>query len=734
MTGGGTGVEGQPVPEAGRTNLPIRLSSFVGRRREMAQVKRMLAASRLLTLTGAGGCGKTALALATAAELQGEFPDGVWLVELATLDDPRLVAHATARALGLRDDRVRSLEVMLAEFLRTKRLLLVLDSCEHLGEGCARLAGRLLGSCADLRILATSREPLRCEGEITWVVPSLSLPDLRGELSPQRLAESEAVGLFVDRARATLPEWALGDHNAAAVARVCRRLDGIPLAIELAAARVRVLPVEEIAARLDDDFALLSGGSRTALPRHQSLKATVDWSYGLLSEEARAWFRRLGVFAGSFTLDAAAAVCGEDDGRRTTDEGQGTRPHPNPLPEGEGSTAVHRPPSSLDLLSELVDKSMVVAGPSGQGTVRYRLLEPLRQYARGLLVERGEAAATQRRHAAYYAALAEAIEPILRAPAPTGLAQRTWFDRLAVEYDNLRAAFRSAVEGVDAEAAARLVRALWWYWLVRGHPSEGVQRLEEALAGEVGKAPVFRARALLSVFLLTFGVGEPERARELAMESLALSRQLGDRQTVAETLLRLGGFESYLSNHEEAKALTAESLTLNRALGNRQAIGTSLGHLGVVTLFSGDLSGRADFEEGLAILEEVGDQLGMGHILEGSAQVANYRGDHVRAAALAAAGLAQFRDLGDTRGAAACLEIMAAAACSQGRPEQAAPLFGAAEGLLEGVGADLNDSWRGKSARYVAGVRAALGEDAFAAAWAAGRQMTLEEAMDLAGT
>jgi predicted ATPase/DNA-binding SARP family transcriptional activator len=712
----GTPAREEAASEPPRTNLPARLSSFVGREREIAQIGRMLAKARLLTLTGTGGCGKTALALAAAADLLGAFPDGVWLAGLAALEDPALVPQAVAQALGLREEPGRPLDTALADHLHARRVLLVLDNCEHLAEACATLADRLLRACPELRILATSREPLRSEGEMTWVVPSLSLPDPRREASPESLAESEAVRLFADRAGAVLPGWGLGSENAEAVVRVCRRLDGIPLAIELAAARVNVLAVAEIAARLEEDFVLLAGGNRTALPRHQSLRATLDWSYGLLTEAAQAWFRQLGVFAGSFTLEAAAAVCASGE-------------------RGAGSAEQSESGLALDLLSELVNKSMVVAEPSGRGTVRYRLLEPLRQYARGLLVERGEAPAIRRRHAAHYAALAEGIEPYLMEPAGSGLDQRTWFDRLEAEHDNLRAALRSALEGEDPETALRLSGAIAFFWFGRGHYSEGLRGLEEPLVRDTGAPAELRAKAAYGAALLRLGAGDPERGERWAREGLALYRQHGDTRRVAMGLHMLCMIVGSRGDFEGAKVLISESVALSRALGDRRNVGASLASLGIAKQALGDPEGASDLEEGLALLREVGDHTAVGTALENAGYLACLQGDFARAAALGTRGLAQFREMGENRGAAAgCMELTAITAQVQGRAERAARLFGAAEALRKAAGSAMFNAWQGEYERHVAAVRAALGEEAFATAWAMGRQMSAERAMEYAAT
>jgi len=383
-------------------NLPRQLTSFIGREREMAEVKRLLTTTRLLTLTGSGGCGKTRLALQVAADLVEEFANGVWLVELAALTDPALVPQAVASALGVREEPGRPLLATLSDYLKAKRLLLLLDNCEHLVAACAYLAEALLRACPHLRILATSREALNIAGETVWRVPSLSLPDLLHLPSVEHLTQYEAVRLFIERALISRPDFVLTSQGAPSVAQVCHRLDGIPLAIELAAARVKVLSVEQIAARLDNRFRLLTSGSRTALPRQKTLRAAIDWSYDLLSETERMVLRRLSVFAGGWTLEAAEAIC----------VGEGIEWH-----------------EVLDPLMQLVDKSLVMMEEQG-GTVRYRLLETVRQYGRDKLPASGEADVVRGRHRDWYLALAERAEPEL-----LGSNQAVWLERLETEHD-----------------------------------------------------------------------------------------------------------------------------------------------------------------------------------------------------------------------------------------------------------------------------------------------------------
>ena len=445
----------------------------MGRERELGEAAALLGAHRLVTLTGPGGTGKTRLALQAAAEVLEAHPDGVWLVELAALADPALVPQAVAAAVGVREEPGRPLPATLTDALRPKRLLLVLDNCEHLLDACARLADALLRACPHVRVLATSREALGLAGETAWRVPSLTVPDVADTQHAPDVADVAryaAVRLFADRAAAVQPEFVLTDENAAAVAQICARLDGIPLAIELAAARVRVLPPRQLLERLDDRFRILTGGSRTALERHQTLRAAVDWSYDLLTEPERALFARLAVFAGGWTLEAAEQVGA-----------------------GEGIES----PEVLDLLTRLADQSLVVAQEQPDGTARYRLLESLRQYGRDKLAARAEAPAVRDRHLAHFLALAERADPGLYGPdAPA------WIERLEVEHDNLRAALDWALGPAAGQGQAarglRLAGALEYFWFLRVHRREGLARLQQALAHTDDAPSAARAQALYS--------------------------------------------------------------------------------------------------------------------------------------------------------------------------------------------------------------------------------------------
>jgi predicted ATPase/DNA-binding CsgD family transcriptional regulator len=606
-------------------NLPRQLTSFVGRERELAAVRAALAAHPLVTLTGPGGGGKTRLALRAAAAALGTdgapggalYRDGVWWVDLAPLADPALVAQAVVAALGLREPPGRPHLATLTEHLRTRRLLLVLDNCEHLVGACARLADALLRAAPGLRVLATSRESLSVPGESVYRVPPLAAPD-PGDLPPiERFGDYDAVRLFVERARLTRPDFALTDQNAAAVAQVCRRLDGIPLAIELAAARVRILAVEQIAARLDDRFRLLSGGSPAALPRQQTLAAALDWSHDLLSEPERVLLRRLAVFAGGWTLEAAEQV------------GAG----------GEiGAGEV------LDLLTRLADKSLVDVGDELAGETRYRLLETIREYAREKLKAAGEAAALRRRHRDWYLALAERADPEL-----VGRDQAVWMDRLEAERDNLRAALEWGQTDPDgAEAQLRLAGALGHFWAVRGHDAEGRAWLADALARPGERAPGARAGALAAAGRLDYQAGNLRQARALLEEGVVLARMCGDLQLLARPILPLQPVLWHFDDTASARrAHFEEVMATGRAIGSPRLLATALLHLGRVAVEEGEwetAQGRA--REGQAVARGAGDATTYGYIAVFLGKLAAATGDYGAARAHLEDGLAVAGALG----------------------------------------------------------------------------------------
>jgi non-specific serine/threonine protein kinase len=771
-----------PRADVRRHNLPAELTSFVGRQDELVDVTRLLGAHRLVTLTGTGGCGKTRLALRVASSRAEDFPDGVWHVELAPLADPNLVAPTVAAVLGVQEQPDQPLLATLVETLQAKRLLLVLDNCEHLIEVCAQLTEALLRGCPTLRILATSREALGVAGEVAWRVPSLPIPSQRS-LSAEvidlgALAHFDGIRLFVERARLVDPGYALNELNAPIVAQICRRLDGMPLAIELAAARVKVLAVETIAARLDDQFRLLAGGRRTALPRQQTLRATIDWSYNLLSESERRLFRCLAAFMGGWSLEAAEAVC---------------------------SRAGIDAREAFDLLTQLVDKSLVQV-ETHAGKERYRLLETIRQYGRDRLVDAGEAENVRNHHFDWFLELAERVEPELIGPR-----QVAWLDRLETEQDNFRAALAWGLDSRPAILGLRLASALWRLWHVRDRESEGLDWLRQALAAPGAQtATAARAKALQGVWELTHfaaAASSLEQARA-ADESLTICQEIGDRVGAAWSMQMMGRQACYQGDYARARVLLeqayvlaqqekarwvmaqvleglgvlaaagddlivarrhfGESLALFRELGDRRAIGMACGWAGVAAGLLGDYTAaRARSDEALRISRDLGSRVRTAYLLMRLGALSNIDGDYEQSRALLAEGQAIARDVGarwlnglglvtsgwlaraegDTnramaltiealtifhasavpRGVRLCLGSLGALAVEAGRVRLGAGLLAAASSI-----GDVDQFWRVhddprayEAAKYAA--RTALGDREFELAWAEGRAMTLDQ-------
>jgi len=621
-------------PRAPASNLPVQLTSFVGRGKEIAETKRLLSEAHLVTLTGPGGTGKTRLLLHVAADLLEAFSDGVWFVELAPLSDPGLVPQTVAMALGVREIVGRPITETLMDYLRAKKdLLLLLDNCEHLVEACARLMDSLLHTCPCLRLLASSREVLGIAGEIPFPVPSLSLPDPKKTVSLENLAQYEAVQLFIERAETVLPGFTLTSQNAPAVAQVCHQLDGIPLALELAAARVKMLTVEQIAARLDDRFRLLTGGSRAALPRQQTLRALIDWSYDLLSASECALLRRLSVFAGGWTLAAAEQVA------------SGEWPDHLPLATSD----------ILDLLTQLVNKSLVVVEREPNQEVRYRLLETIRQYAREKLFESHEQETARDQHLAFFLKLAEEAEPNLQ-----GSEELVWMKRLETEHDNLRAALDWALENetTRTEAGLRLAGALYWFWHLGFHFSEGIEWLTRLLAtGNSQTVPAaVRAKALTGMgWLMAVHLARGETlinaadALSLLQESLALFRQLDNKRGVAFTLRVLSAVYFYSRPPEigRCRAALDEGLALFRELGDKFGLSEMALMLGYLAQAQADLEqAEVFFEEALRLRKELGNLDGIAWTLSRLGRVVMARGNYKRAKALFQESLSLWRELG----------------------------------------------------------------------------------------
>ena len=760
-------VRASPRSRRPRSNLPAPLTSFVGRERERADVRRLLASSRLLTLTGPGGSGKTRLAVQVAAELvvadpggpDHPYADGIWLIELAAMVDPALLPHtvATTLSLGVHESAaVGDPDVVrigaLADRLQTRRLLLVLDNCEHVVEACAVLAELLLQACSGLRILATSRQPLGLAGETIWQVPSLGVPDVQPASTLAALVAHDAVRLFVERARSAHPGFELHDGNASDVVQICRRLDGMPLAIELAAAVVRHLSPRQIVARLDDRFRLLASGRRTMLPRHRTLRRAIDWSHDLLSAPERALFRRLVVFAGGWTLDGGEAIC--DGGTRDAERGASERDPSSPLDSH---------PSTLDTLASLVDKSLVLAEEHA-GTVRYRLLETIRHYGLEKLRESGESESLRAGHRDWFLALAEAAWPRLAGPD-----QAEWLTRLEVEHDNFRAALTwSRADSTDAEL--RLVASLSRFWWRRGYLSEGRDLVRRALERDSRPPSRVRAMALAGAAVLERAQGDHVTARASFEESLAIFRGLGDRWGAADVLQSLAATVEYQGDSDRAQALVEESLAIFRELDDTDGIASALGTLGQIMhrrreydrsevlleeslalsraagntwrvtvqlsrlgslLLDLDQHARAVplLEESLSLKRALVDRPDAAWVLSFLGRAAVEQGHLERAMALLAESVTLFQELDLRWGIATCLGYLARAAALRRQPDRAVRLLGAAETLIETGGTPRSPADCAIYEPRLAALRATLGERRFAAAWAAGRKMPPEQAI-----
>ena len=773
-----------PASTSPPCRIPRPITELVGRQKEVEEVKTLLANARLMSLTGTGGVGKTRLAIQVAEELREDYADGVFFVELAALMDEALIAQAIAAAIGVQEQAGRSQRESLSEYLRTRHLLLILDNCEHLQVSCARLSERLLGDCPHLRILATSRQSLGLTGEVVWRVPSLSLPDLEHAFPEEKeavsvLMESEAVRLFVERARQAEPAFKMTAPVMRTIALICHRLGGIPLAIELAAARVNVLSTEQIAARLNDRFRLLTG-SQTALPRQRTLQAAVDWSYDLLSEAERRMLQRLSVFAGSWTLEGAEAVC--------TGEG---------IEEG----------AVLDLHFELVDKSLVFVEAGQDAENHYRLLETIREYGTDKLEHSGERTRTQERLFSFCFALTERASTELQGPDQT-----RWLAKLDRQIDNLRAALEWSREtGHDWEGRLKIAVMLDRFWMVKGYYTEGRKHLMDVLAQpEASARTPLRAKALNwagalaaqqrdypaaralyaesqaiqeelgdkqgvasclnNLGLMACEQGDYTRARPLLEQSLAIDRELGDKGDIAISLGNLGlvvheqgeyalarayyeeglalkrelgdryGIAILLNNmgtialdegdDEAARALYEESLALRQELGDRRGIAMTLDNLGVMAARQGDSEiAHSLLEQSLALKREMGDRGGVGNTLEHLGMTARKAGDHGRAFALLTQGLELLQDVGDTSGTVRALEALAHLAVEQDRWEHAVRLYGSAEALREAIGMPLAPVERQEREEKLSRVRAETVDEVLARLWSEGRGMTMEQAI-----
>jgi predicted ATPase/DNA-binding CsgD family transcriptional regulator len=783
----------QPDESGGITphNLPAPLTSIIGREQEVTAVAALLARPeiRLLTLTGTGGVGKTRLALAVAHSLLSKFPDGVFFVSLAALEDPDLVIRAIAHTLTIKDAGASSLLALLQAYLRDKRFLLLLDNFEQVLPAAPRLTD-LLASCPNLTMLVTSRASLHVRGEQEFPVPPLEIADLAHLPSLDDLSRSPAIALFLARAQAIQPTFQLSAANAPTIAEICARLDGLPLAIELAAARLKLLPPQALLARLEQRLSLLTGGGQNAPARHQTLRKTLAWSYDLLSPEEQWLFRRVSVFVGGFTLQAVEALC-----------------------QTPGAPA----PDALDRVASLLDKSLVYrTAQQPEDEPRFALLETVREFGLECLAEAGETEATRQAHAAYYLQLAEEANLHLQAAE-----QGQWFDCLERERENLRAAMsflleRARVEGQPAEdqrqyaqLALRFCTALYWFWYTRMYYREGLRFLEQAIAVGQRADARLRLRALSDAGALYSELDALDRADEMLNESLTLAReygdqagmanalfqlgcvkivqgryadslpqieesaalflQLGDTWSRARSLTQLGCLATTQGAHAQARALLEEALATYRALGDRFRIALVLYELARARWVDQQdiLKTKALAEESLALYRAVGAKACSADVLALLAEIALAQGEPIRAREMAEEAVAIFKEVGiawetarvmtslahiaaaqgDLEAARTCyqegfsltskysdwlmaviLEGLAAVVAEQGSPAWAAQLWGAAEALRERLGAPMQPLFRSAYDQAVAGVRSVLGEKTFATAWAEGRALTPKQA------
>lgn len=683
-------------------NLPRQLTSFVGRKGEVVAVKETLLNARLLTLTGPAGCGKTRLALQAAAELLDDYPNGVWLIELAPVTDPDLVPNVVASTLGIQEQPGQPPTQTLISHLKEQRALLVLDNCEHLLDACASLANTLLRTSQEVRILATSREVLNVQGEASRQVPSMGVPSPTDSVNLAAIAGSEAVQLFIDRVRLARLDFALNEANALVIAQICQRLDGIPLAIELAAARARMMPPPEILDRLQDRFRLLTSGSRTALPRQQTLLAAVEWSYKLLSHPEQILFNRLSVFAGSFSLEAAEAVC------------------------ASGELALDQ---ILDLLAALVDKSLVVVGEASDGRSRYVLLESLRQFGREQLRQLDERE-IQLRHATYYFELGRVAEPHLFASFDAD-SWHYWVALLDRELADIRSALTWAFSN-DAANAAELVIHLGWFWWFRGYVVEGREWLAKALASNFTNSAI-RAAALSADGRLASRQGAHREAAIRFREAAAIFRQLDDQSGLAFALFDLGTVARATGRMDRASPLLEKSLSIWRRLDDKRMVAYAQQELGVLAMASGqDKGAERQFTAAIEAFRAEGDRWGLGLNLANLAELLIRRGDERSAVTMVRESLAITGEFADPFVQAQLLDYAGIVAIGNGEVAEGLRLLASAAIARQRLGAIPSLAHRALVSKWRRQADRLIGSQAAKKAWDAGSALGTVEALQAA--
>lgn len=684
-----------------RTNVPFPFTNFVGRTNERAELIELILTNRLVTLTGMGGSGKTRLALQLSSDALASFRDGVWFVDLAPIRDGAFVAQAIANALGMRQLAEREMQAAVRAYLQSKHVLLILDNCEHLLAASAAIADDLLGHCPQLHLLVTSREALYLLGEQLYPIPPLATPTAQDADSLDALLRVESVRLFYERARAVQPKFAITEDNAHAIAEICRRLDGLPLAIELAAVHVRRFTPESLLERLDEPLAVLVGGPRNLPARQQTLRTTIDWSYRLLDDDERRLFARLGIFVGSWTLQAAKAVC-----------------------NSAGDLAL----PLEHALASLLDKSLIRQVEGWDGSERFTMLETLQSYALERLSAKAEAEPIHWHHAEYYLSLAEEAEGALAEGVATD-----WIKRLDQDYENLRAALTWAFDGAEApriEQALRLSSALWRFWWIRGYVYEGLRWLSRALDhSEVDHYPYLCANLWYGSGVLTRMHGDLPQASVYLNESLQLWKALNDRYHIALTLNSLGVVLFNQSEYDRAGELFAESLLLYQELGEPNRVAIALNNLGNVAFKQGDLERAAtQYYQALQLTE--GDQSHkrtVALLKMNLGEIARLRKEYIQAATLLHEAVVVHLELNDIENILFCLNNLVEIAIDQGQYALAARVLGAAEALYEQSGAARSPLEAEDYDRQVAVVRDWLAVDAFELAWSQGGSAILDE-------